>query len=93
MGWGTCHELSIDALRGQSFFQTDARVGKRIGLGEKGSLNVFFQAFDLTNRANFDPYSGNVSSKSFGQPTSYIAGNGVAIPKAFRGEFGAEFTF
>jgi len=90
---GTCHELSINALRGQSFFDTDARVGKRVRLGEWGSVNLFFQAFDLTNRANFGPYNGTITSSNFGKPTGYISGSGVTIPKAFRGEFGAEFTF
>ncbi|MGH9467157.1 MAG: hypothetical protein ACRD1Y_07355, partial [Terriglobales bacterium] len=90
---GTCHELAINSLRAQSFFDVDARFGKRLALRDWGSVNLFFQAFDLTNRTNFGSYNGNVRSSSFGLPQGYISGSGVTIPKSFRGEFGAEFTF
>ncbi|MGH9468336.1 MAG: hypothetical protein ACRD1Y_13365, partial [Terriglobales bacterium] len=90
---GSCHEVGSDTLRGQSFFDLDARVGKRLAFRDWGSLNLFFQAFDLTNRTNFGGYSGTVTSSKFMQPSGYINGSGVTIPKSFRGEFGAEFTF
>lgn len=89
----TCHELGPNTLRAQSFFDVDTRIGKRFHTSERTSLNVFFQAFDLTNRTNFGSYNGTVTSKSFMQPRGYINGNGVTIPKSFRGEFGAEFVF
>ncbi|MGH9467413.1 MAG: hypothetical protein ACRD1Y_08655, partial [Terriglobales bacterium] len=90
---GTCHQLSIDSLRAQSYFDVDMRAGKRIALRDWGSVNLFFQSFDITNRTNFGSYQGNVTSSNFQQPQGYINGNGVTIPKSFRGEFGAEFTF
>jgi hypothetical protein len=89
-----CHELPINFLRGQSFFELDSRFGKRVAINDKVSLNLFFQAFDLTNRANFGSgFNGNLRSSSFGQAIRYITPSGVAIPKAFRGEFGAEISF
>ncbi len=90
----TCYEIPINALRGQSFFELDSRFGKRVAISDKVSLNLFFQAFDLTNRANFGgSFNGNVRSSTFGQATRYVTPNGVTIPKAFRGEFGAEISF
>ncbi|MGH9468350.1 MAG: TonB-dependent receptor, partial [Terriglobales bacterium] len=90
----TCRQVPIDVLRGQPFFDLDARVGKRVGIGDWGNVNLFFQAFDLTNRANFgSSYDGHITDSSFEQPTGYLDGNGVTVPKSFRGEFGAELTF
>lgn len=48
----------------------------------------------MTNRANFgNDYTGNVRSSTFEQPAGFIAPNGTVIPKSFRAEFGAEYTF
>ncbi|MGH9484208.1 MAG: hypothetical protein ACRD1F_04055, partial [Terriglobales bacterium] len=93
LGANTCHEIGINPLRGGDFFDLDTRFGKRITLGEHRSLNLFFQAFDLTNRTNFGRFNGNIKSSAFGKPTGYLDGNGVTVPKAFRGEFGADFVF
>src|SRR6185312_12834734 len=88
----TCHQVGMYVLRGQPFFDLDARFGKRVRTSEKTSLNLFFQAFDLTNRANFGAsFSGNVRSSSFMKPTGYLTPDGLTIPKSFRGEFGADF--
>lgn len=90
----TCHEVGMYTLRGQPYFDLDARFGKRIKTSESTSLNLFFQAFDLTNRTNFgNSFSGTVTSAKFMQPTGYSSPSGVTIPKSFRGEFGAEFVF
>ncbi|HUY95113.1 MAG TPA: carboxypeptidase regulatory-like domain-containing protein [Terracidiphilus sp.] len=90
---GTCHELAINSLRGQSFFDLDTRFGKRINISDSTSVNLFFQAFDLTNRANFSRFNSNIRSGTFMTPSGYISGSGVTIPKAFRGEFGVELIF
>lgn len=90
----TCHELPMYAFRGQPGFDLDARFGKSVKTSEKTSLNLFFQAFDLTNRANFgNHYNGTVTSRTFMTATDYSSAGGVVIPKSFRGEFGAEFVF
>ncbi|MGH9484057.1 MAG: carboxypeptidase regulatory-like domain-containing protein, partial [Terriglobales bacterium] len=57
LGANTCHEIGINPLRGGDFFDLDTRFGKRITLGEHRSLNLFFQAFDLTNRTNFGGFN------------------------------------
>ncbi len=90
----TCHQLPYDYLRGEDFFQLDTRFGKFINFGEKMKLELFFQAFDLTNRANFGTsYGGNIRTSTFEQPTGFITASGVIVPKSFAGEFGAHFTF
>lgn len=90
-----CMFVPFDSLRGQDFFELDARVSKAINFGEKGQLRLIFQAFDLTNRANFGNSFGTSvrSLGTFDQPTGFIAPSGTIIPKSFRAEFGAEFSF
>ncbi|HKE20890.1 MAG TPA: TonB-dependent receptor [Bryobacteraceae bacterium] len=90
----TCHQVSYDSLRGENFFQLDARIGRFFRFGDRARLEVFFQVFDLTNRANFGTsYGGNIRTSTFEQPTAFITSSGVIVPKSFAGEFGARFSF
>jgi hypothetical protein len=87
---GTCYQLPYDALRGQAFFQLDKTIRWR----EHYNLQLFFQGFDITNRANFgSTYTGNIQSGNFGKPNGYITPDGAIVPKSFRGEFGFQFSF
>ena len=89
-----CHILPFDNLRGQPFFQLDTRISKNFKLSERTKLSVFFQMFDLTNRANFgNNFDGDVRSSTFGQPLNFINPTGVTVPHNFSGEFGARFSF
>jgi hypothetical protein len=91
---GTCISSKYDALRGTPFFQLDARISKVFKFRERMNLEFIFQAFDMTNRANFGGvYQGNIRSSSFEQPTNYITTSGVIIPHQFSGEAGFKFTF
>ena len=49
----TCTEVSYDNYRGPAFVELDARFGKTITIADRYNVNLFFQGFDLTNRANF----------------------------------------
>ena len=90
----TCHQVPYDYLRGENFFQLDARFGRFFHFGDRAKLELFFQAFDLTNRANFGTaYGGNIRTSTFEQPTGFITSSGVIVPKSFAGEFGARFSF
>jgi hypothetical protein len=90
----TCHQLPYDYARGEDFFQLDARIGKFFKIHERAKVEVFFQAFDMTNRANFGTsYGGNIRTSTFQQPTGFITASGVIVPKSFAGEFGARFSF
>lgn len=91
---GTCKMVGFDTLRGQDFFELDARVTKAINFGEKGQLRLIFQTFDLTNRANFgNDFHSNVQTSNFRLPAGFLAPSGTTIPKSFRAEFGAEYSF
>jgi len=90
----TCHIAGYDSARGTPFFQLDARISKLFHIKERMSLEFFFQAFDLTNRANFGGnYYNNIRSSNFGQPAGFIAASSVVIPQFFAGEAGFTFRF
>ncbi len=95
IGANTCQQVPYDYLRGEDFFQLDFRLSKSFKIHERARLQLVFQAFDTTNRANFgSAYGGNIRTAStFELPTGFICGNGVICPKSFAGEFGAHFTF
>ncbi|HUA84622.1 MAG TPA: carboxypeptidase regulatory-like domain-containing protein [Bryobacteraceae bacterium] len=91
---GTCEQVGYDNLRGADFFQLDTRFGRFFNIKERGKLEIFFQAFDLTNHANFgNQYGVNIRTATFMTPTSFIAASSSIIPKSFTGEFGARFSF
>ncbi len=90
----TCGLNPIFNLRGDPYFDMDARVAKNIKLGESRNLQLAFQAFNLTNHANYGNDFGNVvGSPSFGHPIGFINPTSSLLPRAFTGEFGARFTF
>jgi hypothetical protein len=91
---GSCYTSSFGSQRGLPFFQLDARFSKLFRIHERATLEFMFQAFDLTNRANFGGnYQGNIRSSAFGQPTSFITPSSVVIPQFFAGEAGFTFRF
>jgi hypothetical protein len=91
---GDCYQVPYDYMRGQRFFQLDTRLSKTVRLGEKARLELIFQAFDLTNRANFGAnYRTSIRAADFGKPIGFITPSGVVVPRSFSGEFGARFSF
>jgi hypothetical protein len=67
--------LARDAFRGPGFFQIDLRIAKRIALGERLSMDLIADAFNILNRTNIasvnqlcDPSAG--ATCSAGQPTA-----------------------
>lgn len=95
---GTCYETSYDTGRGTPFIQLDARVGKTITIKDRYNLNLFFQGFNLANRANYGGnYQGNVSTYSASTtaltPLGFVNPSSTIIPRAFTGEFGGRFSF
>jgi hypothetical protein len=98
---GTCQEVSYDNYRGPAFVELDTRIGKTITLHDRYNLNLFFQGFDLTNRANFGSNLHNIvtnfdpdpSLNTFLKPSDFITPNSTVLPKSFTGEFGARFSF
>ncbi len=90
----TCTIQSFGSLRGAPFYQLDARFGKTFTFREKIKLEFIFQAFDLTNRANFGAnFQNNIRSSQFGKPTGFITPSSVVIPQFFSGEAGFILRF
>jgi Carboxypeptidase regulatory-like domain/TonB dependent receptor len=91
---GTCSLNPIFNLRGNPYFNVDMRLAKNIKLGEARKLQLFFQAFNLTNHANYgNNFGGTVGLPSFGHPLGFINPTSSLLQRAFTGEFGARFTF
>jgi hypothetical protein len=66
-------DLPRNAGRGPDYWQLDARVAKRFRLGSV-SFEGLVEAFNVTNRVNFNNIVGNLASATFGRPnTAYDA--------------------
>ncbi|HET9182364.1 MAG TPA: TonB-dependent receptor [Candidatus Angelobacter sp.] len=90
----TCGLNPIFNLRGDPYFDLDARLAKNVKLGEARNLQLIFQAFNLTNRANYgNNFDGTVGLPTFGHPIGFINPTSTLLPRSFTGEFGARFTF
>jgi hypothetical protein len=91
---GNCVVAPYDSKRGDPYFDMDARIAKNIRMGEHRNLQLAFQAFNLTNHANYGNNFGNVvGDPTFGNPIGFINPTSSLLPRAFTGEFGARFTF
>jgi Carboxypeptidase regulatory-like domain/TonB dependent receptor len=91
---GNCHLSPYNSLRGNPYFNMDMRVAKNIKVGENRNLQLHFQAFNVTNHANYGSNFGVVAGTSkFGHPIGFINPTSSYLPRAFTGEFGARFTF
>ncbi len=91
---GQCQFVPYNSLRGDPYFDLDARVAKNIKLGESRNLQLMFQAFNLTNRANYgNDFGSVVDDPTFKHPVGFINPTSSLLPRAFTGEFGARFTF
>ena len=91
---GDCYQVPFNNMRGQATFQLDTRFSKTVRLGEKARVDLIFQAFDLTNRANFgNRFRTSIRAADFGAPIGFITPSGVIVPRSFSGEFGARFSF
>jgi len=90
-----CTIAKFDPVRGDAFFELDAKLAKNIKLGEKMNIQLVAQAFNLTNRANYgNNFGGNIADPgSFGKPIGFIAPAATFIPRSVWGEFGVHFTF
>jgi hypothetical protein len=91
---GLCTIGGFDNLRGQPFFQLDARVTKNFRIRERANLQAIFQVFDLTNRANFgNNFVTDVRQTTFATPSNFITPSGVTVPHSLSAEFGLRFSF
>jgi hypothetical protein len=72
---GNCHIAPYNSLRGNPYFDVDARLAKNIKLGERAKLQLVFQAFNLFNHANYgNNFSGTTNSLSFIKDLTTLSG-------------------
>jgi Carboxypeptidase regulatory-like domain len=94
---GSCREVAYNSnYSGTPFFQLDARIGKTISIHDRYNIALFYQAFNISNRANYGSnYDVNVSDfkTSFLQPLGFINPSSTVVPRSFTGEFGVRFSF
>jgi carboxypeptidase family protein/TonB-dependent receptor-like protein len=92
---GNCQVVPYNNLRGNPYFNLDARLGKNIKLGESRNLQLIFQAFNLTNHANYGNNFGTSSNDptTFRKAVGFINPTSTYLPRSFQGEFGARFSF
>jgi hypothetical protein len=91
----SCTIVKYDPLRGNPFFQLDARLAKSIRFGDWGNLQIIAEAFNLTNRANYGNNFGHTigSETTFNHPVGFIAPSSTIIPRSTWGELGFRFSF
>jgi hypothetical protein len=90
----SCTIAKYDPLRGDPFFDLDARLAKNFKFGDRANLQAIAEAFNLTDRANYgNNYNASIASGSFDKPVGFIGPSSVIIPRATWGELGFRFTF
>jgi hypothetical protein len=91
---GNCHIVPYNTLRGDNYFEIDARISKNLKFGETRRLQLSFQGFNLTNRANYgNNFTYSINSLNFAKASGFMNPSSTSTAKAFVGEFGARFTF
>lgn len=74
--------LGRNAFRGANFRQLDLRASKSLSFGAR-QLELIVEAFNLTNRVNYDTYTGSIQSALFGRPQSAQAPRQVQLGVRF----------
>ena len=74
---------------GPDFFQLDVRLGHRTRWGSRQTLDIFFDIFNITDRANFNNPNGDRESANFLLLTGLRAGSG--FPR--QAQFGMRWGF
>lgn len=90
----TCGLNPIFNKRGNPYFNMDIRLAKNIKFAERYRLQLAFQAFNLTNHANYgNNFDNVVEDATFGKAVGFINPTSTTLARSFQGEFGARFTF
>jgi len=69
--------LGRNTFQGAEFAQVDLRFTKELALHERAALKLMFEAFNLTNRANFSNY--NTSQYSFNATTRVFTPTAASV--------------
>jgi hypothetical protein len=74
--------LSRNAFRGPDFSQLDLRLSKVFPIGQQ-RLELIAEAFNLTNRVNYNSYTSSIQSVFFGLPQSSGSARQVQLGARF----------
>ncbi len=93
-----CTEVPINMLRGKPMMQVDLRTAKIFHVGEKATLNLYWEFYNLFNRQDFcGDYQQNSKAADFAQPIGYcglpVGAFGPAPTGPFRSQYGLRFEF
>ena len=78
IGFGVLGNLERNAGRGTAYAALDLRLSKILRFGGT-SVELMGEAFNVTNRVNFNAYQGNIRSALFGQPNTAFDSRQVQI--------------
>jgi hypothetical protein len=84
---GTYGNVGYNSFKGPGVFQLNMAVSRNFSLGEKRSIQLRGEAFNLPNHVNGTfgaPGSINLNSTNFGHITQDISGNGGLLPGDYR---------
>ena len=84
---GTYGNVGYNSFKGPGVFQLNVAVSRTFSLGEKRSIQLRAEAFNLPNHVNGTfgaPGSINLNSTNFGHITQDISGNGGLLPGDYR---------
>jgi hypothetical protein len=84
---GTYGNVGYNSFKGPGVFQLNMALSRTFSLGEKRSIQLRGEAFNLPNHVNGTfgaPGSINLNSTNFGHITQDISGNGGLLPGDYR---------
>jgi hypothetical protein len=91
-----CEQVKINSLRGDRFAQLDTRFGYAIKFGERMSLRLYYEIYNLFDTNNFgNNFQENATAANFNQPLGYFGGQGFGPANSgpLRSQFGFRFEF
>jgi hypothetical protein len=88
--------IGRNTFEGPGFAQVDLRFTRDIGIREKASLRLIFEAFNLTNRANYSTiltsqYNFNSTTRVFTPVSTFLTPSTTFDPRIL--QLAAKFTF
>jgi len=85
--------VPYDTLRGDPFFELDARVSKNVKLGGKRRCSLASRGFTSRTAPTMATISVTSQRAGLHEPAGFTNPTSSSTAKAFIGEFGARFTF
>jgi len=88
--------LGRNTIEGPGFATADLRISKKVPLGERAGLQLIFDAFNLTNRANFSAFNRgqftfNAATRVFAPTTNFLVRTANTDPRIL--QLAARITF